>query len=404
MNTDNMPDDELDKLFRKSADSFDPPFDPEAWKAMEKKLDHAPGGHRWWYSYLYPLLLILLTGTGIAVFKFLTEPTDAPEEVQMAVETQPERGSKHGVNSTETEKGLSPGGKEEPILTEPEGSELRGEVALKSVKESREKNTLQRVSPPAAGNSLPARMSFAGSLAPISTQLPQPPALPLAVAREKQKPQPDSSSLIQERKRRSKFLSSLQITLLAAPDVTTVKFTEPDAISTNTGLLVAIPLTNRFSVVTGVLWADKVYKAKPDDYAPSPDYWDGQKNPSSIDAACRVLDLPLNIRYKLFEGEKSVVSMQAGLSSYIMLDEEYTYNYTYGTKPYSKTKEISHENEHWLGIQNISASYNRKLSPALSVGVEPFVKIPLSGIGNGNVKLTSAGIFITASYTIPLKR
>jgi hypothetical protein len=87
-----------------------------------------------------------------------------------------------------------------------------------------------------------------------------------------------------------------------------------------------------------------------------------------------------------------------------MLDEEYTYNYTYGTKPYSKTKEISHQNEHWFGVQNLSAGYYRKLSPAFSVGVEPFVKIPLSGIGNGNVRLTSAGIFVTAGYTISLKR
>jgi hypothetical protein len=34
-----LPDDELDKLFRKSSEEFDPHFDPEDWNSLKKRLD-----------------------------------------------------------------------------------------------------------------------------------------------------------------------------------------------------------------------------------------------------------------------------------------------------------------------------------------------------------------------------
>ena len=54
-----MSDEELDNLFRKSAEHLDPPFDPEAWKAMERKLDQATVRAPWYRRY-WPLGLLLL--------------------------------------------------------------------------------------------------------------------------------------------------------------------------------------------------------------------------------------------------------------------------------------------------------------------------------------------------------
>ena len=43
-----IPDDELDDLFRKSAEETEIPFDPEAWRRMEQKLDgNRPNGTIW---------------------------------------------------------------------------------------------------------------------------------------------------------------------------------------------------------------------------------------------------------------------------------------------------------------------------------------------------------------------
>jgi hypothetical protein len=410
MSRNNMSDEELDNLFRKSVESYEPPYDPEAWKAMEKKLELAEGGTAGWQKYLYPLLLLLMVGTGITVSLLKPEPAAIPEQVATTVTETPQvqEHEPAGQSATASAK-LRLGGQQPPGETEDRnrkaGIATESALALESDR--------QQVSPPAVWGTSPeirttvpvaeeeklpttsvAITSLTPDKAPFITSVPE---APKTVADSSNRQYP-------ERVRSSTFGRSLQLMLAVAPDVTTIRFSDPEGISTNAGLLVGIPLAGRFSLVTGALWANKVYEAYPDNYRPTPDFWDGKKLPSSIDADCRVLDVPLNISYRLLGNEKNTVALQAGVSSYFMLKETYRYNYTYSAEPYSRTTEFKNENSHWFGVQNVSVSYSRKLSPVFSVGVEPFVKFPLSGIGAGRVKLTSAGVFFTAGYTIQLKQ
>ncbi|WP_205502168.1 hypothetical protein [Rufibacter psychrotolerans] len=193
------------------------------------------------------------------------------------------------------------------------------------------------------------------------------------------------------------FLRSVQIAVAVAPDLTTVKFRQPEGLSANAGVLVGLPLTRRLSLVTGAVWANKKYSASPQEYS----FAGGYTSYSPIDATCAVLDLPLNLRYTVLESGKNAVAVQAGLSSYLMLREEYTSGGGYGA--YGYRYQVKNQNQHWFKVQNVSLVYTRALSPLFSVGVEPFVKVPLSGIGAGKVRLTSAGVFFSAGYTLRLK-
>lgn len=67
-----LPDDELDKLFRKSSEELDPTFDPEDWNNLRKRLDQqdgrSPGG--WWKKW-WPLgVLVLLIPAGIFLYSY----------------------------------------------------------------------------------------------------------------------------------------------------------------------------------------------------------------------------------------------------------------------------------------------------------------------------------------------
>ena len=63
-----MSDQKLDDLFRKSAEEIEIPFDPEAWQRMEQKLDD--DGHRnGWLRWGFLAGLLLLVGTGIYLFQ-----------------------------------------------------------------------------------------------------------------------------------------------------------------------------------------------------------------------------------------------------------------------------------------------------------------------------------------------
>src|SRR5688572_11786185 len=64
MNIGNMPEEELDDLFRKSASEFHPEYDPAAWQAMEKKLDANRPHLSFWQRLSWLTALFLTMGLG----------------------------------------------------------------------------------------------------------------------------------------------------------------------------------------------------------------------------------------------------------------------------------------------------------------------------------------------------
>ena len=50
------------------------------------------------------------------------------------------------------------------------------------------------------------------------------------------------------------------------------------------------------------------------------------------------------------------------------------------------------ENKHVLSVADFSMGYERKLTQAISFRAEPYLKIPIAGVGEGKVKLISAGL------------
>jgi len=46
-------------------------------------------------------------------------------------------------------------------------------------------------------------------------------------------------------------------------------------------------------------------------------------------------------------------------------------------------------------VLNLSGGYTRQLNSTFSVSAEPYVEIPLTGIGKGKVHLNSGGILFT---------
>ncbi|ALJ00149.1 hypothetical protein DC20_15715 [Rufibacter tibetensis] len=58
MNWSNISDEELDRLFKASADNFDLPFVQEAWTAMDQKLEMVLERHSWFRRF-FPNFCIL---------------------------------------------------------------------------------------------------------------------------------------------------------------------------------------------------------------------------------------------------------------------------------------------------------------------------------------------------------
>ncbi len=190
----------------------------------------------------------------------------------------------------------------------------------------------------------------------------------------------------------------LSLTLIAAPDISTVSAGLHSRLSSNFGVLANYSLSRRFSVTTGVIYAKKYY-----DYAGVNKGLYGKADKAwEVDADCNVLDIPLNVNYKVLNSNNLSISLNTGLSSYLMLKEKYKYINQDQTGTKISSLVIDNKNQHLFGVANFSVNFEHKINQRLSVGVQPFYKIPLTGIGYHDSNLSSKGLAFTLTV-IPFK-
>ena len=115
----------------------------------------------------------------------------------------------------------------------------------------------------------------------------------------------------------------------------------------------------------------------------------------NVDGVCNMVELPINIRYNLNAGAGKKISWfaTAGLSTYLMSKEWYSYEYTYSSGPVMNNAFVyKTPYRNWFSIVNLSLGYEQKLGNIGSLRVEPYLRVPLSGIGTGSLPIMSAGL------------
>jgi hypothetical protein len=177
------------------------------------------------------------------------------------------------------------------------------------------------------------------------------------------------------------------IGLVAGSDWSMVEGSPGGRLGYEVGLMLQYRFAPRWSLESGLVVADKIYAARPGDYH-SPIAYPGLFN---VNARCRVFDIPLNIRYDFLQRGRHQAFVSTGLSSYWMQKEDYEYEFSTAGMPQKSHRTIHNQNKHILSIANISAGYEHSWKN-VSFQVSPYLKLPLTGIGFGRVKLSSAGI------------
>jgi hypothetical protein len=184
----------------------------------------------------------------------------------------------------------------------------------------------------------------------------------------------------------------------AGPDVSKAQNSKAGKVTMSWGLGVAYTL-DRFTLKTGVFSASKIYWAGPDDYKLS---YTPPPNLKFIgaDANCRVIEVPVKLSYNFAVKNKSNWFAGAGLSSYLMKREDYLYEYKSSAgNSYYHSYETKNDNKHYFSVLNFSGGYTYQLSKTISISGEPYVEVPLTGIGVGKVHLNSGGILFTVGVS-----
>ncbi|HEY8919426.1 MAG TPA: hypothetical protein VIM87_23450 [Chitinophaga sp.] len=161
------------------------------------------------------------------------------------------------------------------------------------------------------------------------------------------------------------------------------------------GILVNYHINNHWSFTSGAIYSDKPYGGTRKDYGVVKTWSYPMNTVKRIDANCRVLDVPININYTFMNRPKYNLTATVGLSSYFMLKEEYTYKRDYMP---AWEKSLSNENQHYLSVLNLAFTYQLPLNSHMSLGIQPFAKVPLGDIGYGQVKLYSTGVAVQLNF------
>jgi hypothetical protein len=194
---------------------------------------------------------------------------------------------------------------------------------------------------------------------------------------------------------------SLALSVLAAPNYNGVNNLSNASMGNDFGLMVTLDISKNWSLSAGGIYAKKLYETGFKNYSPTKNIW-AEYYPKSVNADCRILDIPLNINYKLFRTKNTTISLGSGISSYIMLSEDYRFSYTENNNSNPLSYRVVNENKHWLSVLNFQANFEQRLNSRLSIGLQPYLKIPLSNIGFAGVKLQSIGMAVNLSWNFNL--
>lgn len=141
--------------------------------------------------------------------------------------------------------------------------------------------------------------------------------------------------------------------------------------------------------------------------------------PSHITASITNLDIPLNIKWNFINKRSTGYYVAAGISSLAYLRESYQTT-TYRQELREKTLTEGTEKITTFGLENvpiittntisqsrtpdIAGRFNlifgieQRISPTLKLHVEPFMKIPLTGLATENLMFTTGGVTFKVSF------
>jgi len=201
---------------------------------------------------------------------------------------------------------------------------------------------------------------------------------------------------------KNKFFKNLGFSAFVFPEMSSVKFKSTDRISTGYGAGINYTIGKHFTLQAQFFKTRKLYVTDRRGYSPVAGSSLISIDTLKVNADCKVWDIPVNLRYNFKSNIKNDFFISAGLSSYIMKKEVYDFDY-YNRGIYeTKQRIIENENKHGFCNLNLSVGYQYWLNKKWSIGFEPYLKLPLTGIGAGKVKLTSAGVLFNLTFK-PMK-
>jgi hypothetical protein len=175
-----------------------------------------------------------------------------------------------------------------------------------------------------------------------------------------------------------------------APELTSVKL-QPARKSFDIGLLMGYNLNKNLSIELGIMLAQKYYYTSGKYVVPNTM---GPRDSKiiAVNAFNSITEMPLTLQYNLKNENNARVFVSAGAVSYIVHKENYSYTYSKdGEEMHGRTLN-NKASQNWFSNVQMSLGYERSFNKICNIRIEPYCRIPLKGIGIGDLPVTSGGV------------
>lgn len=378
-------DKEFDATFRQKVFDADPQYEEAAWNKMEQKLNKRDRAI--FYRKSAAILLLLLIGFS----------------VYTAIDYRPLKSTGSMIAKKQTIKSVK------PLQEVDKKDDVKEKMVTKTVEPNAIPNIGKNVKPTVVEPiSIPVYTPLMDSLnnsnlTPVLAQSEVIQADSNAVASSDTDLVPASiSSVIKKQKKARGKTLPMSLSLSAGPEFNSSSSIVGGRTGFSAGIGFSVGIAKRLTLQTGLKYSAKDYAADSYEYQFKSERF--KSIISEVYASCAVLEVPLQVSYNVLDDFNRSIDLNAGMSSYFMLKEDYTYRYTAASGFEDRFQQINGKNQHYFGVVDLSATYYVKLKKErFRLGFEPFVKIPLVGVGEGRVNLKSSGVSLKVRYDLGKK-
>ncbi|MCE2997284.1 MAG: outer membrane beta-barrel protein [Cyclobacteriaceae bacterium] len=433
-----LTDEEIDSLFKEAAANYEPAYHPSDWEVMNKKLEGKPFRIPMWVIIAGIGSIVFLAGIGVGVW-MNDQPTlnsQLPNEEHSSLIVKSDTVSsqqKYDQVQSNTPIAAQPSdhqvvssSNEQPLQNEPKKTILSSSTSVsqvsnyKSVKAvSNNRNEKESIAQPSQSppklNDLespslakqPVENASISALESVSQQhekqfsetLKTVIKLDSTLVLPKEVSKADSSVVndLKAEPKKSTIDGKWFVKVMASPDNSAINFSSSAFAGYNISALFEYQLSNRWSLSSGVIISNKKYVTN------EALVYSGKKV-NGLDGTCQVIDIPIMVYYRIPTSSRFSFYSGVGFSSYLMLSENYKYS-TVSNSSYSSTTrtwdtKVEGKNNEWFKLINVSLGVNYQLNGRWSLLAEPFAKLPMAGVGEGKVMLSSTGLFLGIKYKI----
>ena len=404
---------DIDKIFQQGSAQHDFDYNPDAWAKMEVLLDKEKRRRRfwWWFGGVFVLGGIAVgllynfdhsSAVNSILQQVVITNSNSKKETASSTSEQEKKMTKLSVDDKNTlERKEHESIDNQPIRASNHSSKTPNQriyvnknILINRTNYLHDKHEEKRVGQPLSGKK--ESSNFEGihqnKAMLVEGELELLPILSPAFL-ERETPDIDRSLLaqkvnLQSKKSKNQWLVGVYL----ASEMSSVALENISRNNFRFGGQSSYRFKRKWSASIGLSYTRKKYKVNEGDYTPPKGFWTRKIAPQSTEATTDILEVPVLVEFFPKGYVNNGLFVNIGLTSYFMLKEKYRYSYDLSDPDLIRNWRTEKENNHWFGVGQFSMGYQKVISPKVYSQFGPYLQVPLTGIGHGNVKLWSFGV------------